>query len=118
MRRGSEVPNGTLIRLPNGYYNRKTDEGWILVHRAVMQEHLGRPLLPSERVYFTNPSADKANPQLEDLEVRIVKRRTIEAKRKRLAVLRAETEQLLKEIDEDVTASPVDLTEITESEIA
>jgi hypothetical protein len=75
MARGTPVPEGTLIQLPNGYYNRKTAEGWKLVQRAVMEEHLGRELEPNERVYFINKNADKSDPKVEDLEIRIIKKK-------------------------------------------
>lgn len=72
MARGTPAPEGTLIQLPNGYFNMKTADGWKLTQRVVMEEHLGRPLEANERVYFTNKNADKAAPKIEDLEVRIV----------------------------------------------
>ena len=71
--RGKAVPIGTQIRLPNGYFNQKTVDGWRLAHYIVIEEHLGRPVEFNERVYFKNKTADKAHPKPEDLEVRTIK---------------------------------------------
>ena len=99
MARGQEVPAGTQIVLPSGYVNEKTEEGgWKYTHRIVMEKHLGRELEPYERVHFTNPDADKRNPKIEDLELRVVKKRTLAAMQKRLTAIQKEAELLNKEI--------------------
>jgi hypothetical protein len=95
------VPDGTLIKLPNGYFNKKTKDGWKLVQRAVMEEYLGRPLDPTERVYFVNQDVDKSDPKPEDLYIKIIKLKehdTDEAKIQRIRELRTEMEDLLKEL--------------------
>jgi hypothetical protein len=102
MARGQEAPIGTQITLPSGYVNEKTAEGeWKLVHRLVMERHLGRPLARHERVCFINKDADKANPTIDDLELRVIKKRTLAAKEKRVAAIKEELLQLLEDIDAD-----------------
>lgn len=116
MTRGQPAPIGSQIKLPSGYVNQKTEKGWKFVHHIVMEEHLGRPLEPNEWVYFTNKDADKSNPKVEDLEIRVVKVKDKKAeepsfnrrpgyvlpthKRRRLKEVLEELEELLSDDEE------------------
>lgn len=53
------VPNGTRHVLDSGYAVVKTDDGWVLEHRVVMAETLGRPLEKKERIHHRD--GDRSN---------------------------------------------------------
>jgi hypothetical protein len=109
MTRGMSVPIGTRIKLSNGYYNVRTVSGWKLIHRAVMEAHLGRPLEADEWVRFINPDADKSDPKPEDLEVyKVNKKAKPEApelsKQEQLEQLRAQLLLLLQDVDNELAS--------------
>jgi hypothetical protein len=62
MARGAPAELGTERIAPNGYHYVKMErEGhtqWVLKHWVVMEEHLGRPLAPDERVRFKTGKRD------------------------------------------------------------
>lgn len=73
MTRGQAVAIGTVRQTAQGYYEKKLPDGkWKLLHRLVIEEHLGRSLASNEWVVFKNKEADRQDPQVEDLAIRVV----------------------------------------------
>src|SRR5262249_347431 len=65
------IPHGagyTLIKVPDGTPGKKmkygaNDHGWMLTHRYVMQQKLGRPLVDNENVHHINGRRDDNRPE-------------------------------------------------------
>ncbi len=47
----------------SGYIQEKRDGQWHMQHRLVMEQVLGRPLLPTERVHHKNGKRDDNRPE-------------------------------------------------------
>lgn len=47
----------------SGYIQEKRDGLWHMQHRLVMEQVLGRPLLPTERVHHKNGKRDDNRPE-------------------------------------------------------
>lgn len=106
MSRGTVTTLGTEKETPQGYLTVKTEDGWILKHRMVIEEDLGRQLMSTERVYFKD--GNRKNCKLSNLEVRLNSPRTTKQLEVRLRELDRERADVLGELDEreESDASP------------
>lgn len=93
--RGSVAEVGARRTSPNGYLYEKTEDGWRLVHRLVMEEKLGRKLRENEYVCFRNE--DKTDTSIKNLELR---HRGATSIRRRIAQLEARISELVAARDE------------------
>ena len=59
---GQHPEGGTIIH-SSGYVQQKNGGKWIMQHRLVMAEVIGRPLKPSERVHHKNGKRDDNRPE-------------------------------------------------------
>lgn len=62
-----QAPIGSRRPTSEGYTKIKTPTGWILEHRLVMTEHLGRDLAPGENVHHIN--GDRTDNNIGNLEL-------------------------------------------------
>ena len=70
----TSAPIGTEKLTGTGYMNVKTgkgETGWELRHKVVIEEKLGRPLQPNERVYHLD--GNKLNDEPDNLSIKEVK---------------------------------------------
>jgi tRNA G46 methylase TrmB len=95
MPRGQAAEIGTERLSPNGYIYRKTDHGWVLVHRLVAEEKLQRKLMPNE--YATFVDGDRTNFKPENIIVRLRGRASL---RRRLAHVEEQIRELTVTRDE------------------
>lgn len=67
----TNVHGYVLIRIPRSHHldSMRTANGYALLHRVVMAESLGRPLLPTESVHHMD--GDKTNNSLSNLQLRV-----------------------------------------------
>ena len=56
-------PEGHELRHSSGYVQEKRGGKWVMQHRLVMEEVIGRPLLPGERVHHKNGKRDDNRPE-------------------------------------------------------
>lgn len=63
MAKGSAAAIGDERWSQNGYHYTKTKFGWQLTSRMMMEQKLGRALLPSERVKFANNNKRDLRPE-------------------------------------------------------
>ena len=56
-------PEGAQFKHMNGYVMEKRDGKWVMQHRLVMEQTLGRPLLPTERVHHKNGNRQDNRPE-------------------------------------------------------
>lgn len=92
MARGKTAKIGEERTSPNGYQYVKCKEGWVLKHKLVVEKHLGRKLLDSERIRFID--GDRTNLDPANLKVYTVRDKSPKA---RIAEIDAKIEELLME---------------------
>lgn len=56
-------PEGYELRHSSGYIQEKRDGKWVMQHRLVMEEVIGRPLMDGERVHHRNGKRDDNRPE-------------------------------------------------------
>ncbi len=61
------APEGTRQKHSSGYTLLKVGKKWVMEHRYVMEQHLGRPLEPFERVH--HKYGDRSDTKFENLEL-------------------------------------------------
>lgn len=62
MARGTKATIGEVIVSQNGYQYTRTESGWILTHRLVAKQKLGRSLRDDERVTFADGDRSNLDP--------------------------------------------------------
>lgn len=70
---GHSLPDGAKYKDNTGYIRIKVDGQWLLEHRYIMEQKLGRPLEPHERVHHRN--GNRSHNTHENLELWTVKRK-------------------------------------------
>lgn len=93
--RGKASNVGDTRIAPNGYHNTRTESGWRLTHHIIMEQTLGRPLRPDERVTFKDGKRTNLKPS--NIVVQDKGRTSL---RRRLAALIARRDDIQAEIDD------------------
>ena len=76
---GHTIPEGGKYIDGTGYVRIKTKQGWLQEHRLIMEQILGRPLEPTERVHHKNSIRNDNRP--ENLELWSVNKKDPPGKR-------------------------------------
>lgn len=97
--RGHEVEVGTTRCSKNGYWYKKTEDGWRLLHHIIMEETLGRSLHSEERVYFCDGNRGNLDPS--NIVVRKLHMYSVTRRRARIQAAIEELQAQLVELDEE-----------------
>jgi hypothetical protein len=97
MVRGKPAPDGAAYVSQNGYHYTKRNGKFKATHILLMEDHLGRPLEPMERVRFKN--RDKTDLRIDNLEVTIKGKASLTQQRARLVARRDELNGQIADID-------------------
>jgi hypothetical protein len=97
MSRGRSAPEGATYWSQNGYHYTKQDGKYRLTHQLMMEEHLGRALLESERVRFID--GDRKNLTIENLRVVTKGKTTLTKQLAQLIARRDELNAQIKDVE-------------------
>ncbi len=98
--RGQRSDLGAVRISPNGYHYTRTEQGWKLTHRLVVEETLGRKLAENERVRFLDGNRSNRDPN--NLEVYIAHEGSKMKKLARLKARLAEVQAQIDDLEEDI----------------
>lgn len=62
MARGTRATVGQETISKNGYHYTRTETGWVLTHRLIAEQKLGRPLAENERASFADNDRKNLDP--------------------------------------------------------
>lgn len=82
---------------PNGYRYIRTDEGWVLVGRLMMEVILERKLKDNERIKYID--GDRSNLELSNLKVCTVKERSKKARAAKIQARLEEFQSMLEDLE-------------------
>jgi hypothetical protein len=103
MPRGRTSPVGAVTINANGYSQTKVENGkWVGTHQLILEEKIGRKLLPGERAIFIDGNKENLDPDNIDLNKNSVAQST----RARIAKLQAEIEDrlaIIKELESELS---------------
>lgn len=94
MPRGKASEVGDTRVAQNGYHYTKTEDGWDLTHRIIMEKRLGRKLAHNERVQFKD--GNKTNLDHGNLELITVGTSNI---RRRIKYLEMKIDEYTEELE-------------------
>lgn len=103
MARGKNASIGDTRISPNGYHYTRIEDKWELTGRLVMEAHLGRKLLPEERVRYKDNN--RLNNDIENLTFIVT---TPGGPKKELARLYAKRDEInakIIELEQELAAS-------------
>lgn len=98
--RGSKSADGDERVARNGYWYVKTEDGWKLKHRWLVEQHLGRELTSEERVVFKDN--DRTNFDINNLEIQVKASISKKARKARLEARKEEIEAELAKLNKEV----------------
>lgn len=101
MPRGVRAEVGTETTNANGYLQVKTEKGWVGKHTLILEEKLGRKLLPGEKARFADNDRTNLSPENIVL-VEIQDRASIAAKIAKLQAEIQDRQALVKELEEEL----------------
>jgi hypothetical protein len=98
--RGKSAPEGATYVAQNGYHYTKRDGKFVATHKLIVEEKLGRPLAPSERVRFIDNDRQNLDPK--NLKVVVKGKSSLATQRARLVARRDELNAQIAEIDKQM----------------